>query len=277
MLTASDILILLAAGAGTGFTSGLLGIGGGAVMVPVSYWLILGMDIAPDIAIRIAFGTSLLVILPTVMSGSWRHSKEKAVRWKTALVLGSGALVGGLVGASLAAHLPQEILKAGFGGLILAIALWMGLGILPRLRRKDAEPRENLALVAVCGFPIGIISGLTGIGGGVLIVALLVLALDFPVHTAVGTSVAAIILGSLGGIVGYIVNGLGVSGLLPYSIGYVNLPIWLCLAATSVPMAQVGARAAHALPAKPLLYIFIAFMVYAGLDMIGVFHWIQGL
>jgi uncharacterized membrane protein YfcA len=277
MLTVTDILILLGAGAGTGFISGLLGIGGGAVMVPVSYWLILAMDIAPDIAIRIAFGTSLLVILPTVMSASWRHNREKAVRWKTALVLGSCALVGGLVGASLAAHLPEQILKTGFGALILAIAVWMGLGVMPRLRRKDAEPRENLALVAACGFPIGIVSGLTGIGGGVLIVAVLVLALNYPVHTAVGTSVAAIILGSLGGIVGYIVNGLPVSGLLPYSIGYVNLPIWLCLAATSIPTAQLGARAAHALPAKPLMYIFIAFMVYAGLEMIGVFHWIQGL
>jgi len=277
MLTATAILALLGAGAGTGFVSGLLGIGGGAVMVPVSYWLILNMDVAPDIAIRIAFGTSLLVILPTVISASWRHNKEKAVRWKTALVLGSCALVGGLVGASLAAHLPEEILKVGFGALILAIALWMGLGVLPRLRREGARPRENLALLAACGFPIGIVSGLTGSGGGVLIVAVLVLALDYPVHTAVGTSVAAIILGSLGGILGYIVNGLGVPGLLPYSVGYVNLPIWLCLAATSIPMAQVGARAAHALPAKPLMYIFIAFMVYAGLDMIGVFHWMQGL
>ena len=277
MLTATHILILLAAGAGTGFASGLLGIGGGAVMVPVIYWLALAMDVAPDIAIRIAFGTSLLVILPTVISGSWRHNKKKAVRWKTALILGSSALVGGLVGASLAAHLPEKILTVGFGGLILAVALWMGLGIMPKLGREDAEPRENLALVAACGFPIGIVSGLTGIGGGVLIVAVLVLALNFPMHTAVGTSVASIILASLGGIVGYIVNGLGVSGLLPYSLGYVNLPIWLCLAATSIPVAQLGARASHALPAKPLTYIFIAFMVYAGLEMLGVLDWIQGL
>jgi uncharacterized membrane protein YfcA len=277
MLTTNHILILLATGAGTGFASGLLGIGGGAVMVPVSYWLILAMNVPPDIAIRIAFGTSLLVILPTAISGSWGHNKKKAVRWKTALILGSCALVGGLVGASLAAHLPGEILQRGFGGLVLVIALWMGLGVMPRLRRDDEEPRENLRLVAACGFPIGVVSGLTGIGGGVLIVAVLVLALNFPMHTAVGTSVASIILASLGGIVGYIVNGLGVSGLPPYSLGYVNLPIWLCLAATSIPLAQLGARAAHALPAKPLTYIFIAFMVYAGLEMIGVFDWIQGL
>jgi uncharacterized membrane protein YfcA len=246
-------------------------------MVPVSYWLILAMGVSQDIAIKIAFGTSLLVILPTAISGAWRHNKKKAIRWKTALVLGSCALVGALVGATLAAHLPGEILEVGFGGLVLAIALWMGLGMMPKLRREDKEPRENFGLVAACGFPIGMVTGLTGLGGGVLIVPVLVLALDFPMHIAVGTSVASIILASLGGIVGYIVNGLGVSGLLPYSIGYVNLPIWLCLAATSIPLAQLGARAAHVLPAKPLRYIFIAFMVYAGLWMIGVFKLSTGL
>jgi uncharacterized membrane protein YfcA len=277
MLTATHILILLTAGAGTGFVSGLLGIGGGAVMVPVTYWLILTMNIPPDIAIRIAFGTSLMVILPTVISGSWRHNKKKAVRWKTALILGSCALVGGLAGASLAARLTAEILEIGFGVLILAVAVWMGLGLMPRLRKEAEEPRENFWLVAASGFPIGMVSGLTGIGGGVLIVAVLVLALNFPMHIAIGTSVASIILASIGGIVGYIVNGLGAPVPLDYSLGYVNLPIWLFLAATSIPLAQLGARAAHALPAKPLTYIFIAFMVYAGLEMIGVFDWMQGL
>ncbi len=270
MLTVTHIIILLATGAGAGFASGLLGIGGGAIMVPISYWVILAMGISPDIAIRIAFGTSLLVILPTAISGSWSHNKRSAVRWKTALVLGSCALVGALVGATLAARLPGEILKIGFGGFVLAVALWMGLGILPRLSRENEQPRENLWLVAACGFPIGMVTGLTGLGGGVLIVPMLVLALSFPMHLAVGTSVASIILASLGGIAGYIVNGLGVAGLPGYCLGYVSLPIWLCLAATSIPLAQLGARAAHTIPAKPLKYIFVAFMVYTGLRMIGV-------
>jgi uncharacterized membrane protein YfcA len=241
-------------------------------MVPVSYWLIPAMGVSSNIAIRIAFGTSLLVILPTAISGTWRHNKKKAVHWKTALILGPSALVGGLVGATLATALPEKILKIGFGGLVLAIAVWMGLGLIPKLRRGAEKPSVNFWLVAACGFPIGIVSGLTGLGGGALIVPMLVLALNFPVHIAVGTSVTSIIFTSLGGTVGYIVNGLGVSGLLPHSIGYVNLPIWLCLAATSIPFAQLGARAAHALPAKPLRYIFIAFMIYVGLSMIGVFQ-----
>ena len=254
-----------------------MGVGGGFILVPASYWLILAMGVSPDIAIRIAIGTSLLVILPTAMSGTWRHNKKRAVHWKTALVLGPCALAGGLVGATLAAHLPDEILERGFGGVVLAVALWMSLGLMPKLKRGAEGPRENFGLVAACGFPIGMVSGLTGLGGGVLIVPMLVLASNFPVHIAIGTSVASIIFASLGGIVGYIVNGLEVSGLLPYSMGYINLPIWLCLAATSIPLAQLGARAAHALPAKPLRYIFIAFMVYAGLRMIGVFNWIQSL
>jgi uncharacterized membrane protein YfcA len=176
-----------------------------------------------------------------------------------------------LLGATLAARLPYKILEIGFGGLVLAVAIWMGLELMPKLRKEAGEPRENFGLVAACGFPIGVVAGLSGVGGGVLIVPVLVLALNFPMHIALGTSVASIILASLGGIVGYMVNGLEVPGRLPYSIGYINLPIWLCLVATSIPLAQLGVRAAHALPAKPLRYIFVAFMVYAVLRMIGVF------
>ncbi|MGQ9546366.1 MAG: sulfite exporter TauE/SafE family protein [Dehalococcoidia bacterium] len=266
---------MLATGCGAGFGSGLLGIGGGSIMVPISYWLVLAMGVCQDVAIRIAFGTSLLVILPTAISGSWKHNKNKAVRWKTALVLGSSGLVGSLVGATLAARLPGTILETGFGVLVLAIAVWMALGVGPKPGREAEGLRENFGLTAACAFPIGMVVGLTGLGGGTLIVPMLVIALNFPMHVAVGTSLASIILVSLGGIVGYMVNGLQVASLPPYSLGYVNLVMWLCLAATSIPSAQLGARAAHALPARALKYIFITFMFYVGLEMVGVFDWVR--
>ena len=246
-------------------------------MVPITYWLIVAMGISPAIAIKVAFGTSLLVILPTAISGTWRHNKEKLVQWKAALVLGLCGLVGALAGATLAARLPGEALKVGFGGLVLAAALGMGLGMMPRhpLTKlsygegdKVREPRDDFWLLSVCGFPIGIISGLSGIGGGILLVPALVLALSFPMHLAGGTSLASIIFISLGGVIGYVINGLGVPAPLPYSIGYINLPIWLCLAATSIPLAQLGSTTAHALPARQLRYVFIAFMVYVGLKML---------
>lgn len=240
-------------------------------MVPVTYWVVAAMGIPSTIATRIAFGTSLLAMLPTVMSSAWRHNKIKAIRWKATLVLGLCGLAGALTGATLAAHLSGRTLQVGFGGLVLAIALWMGLGRPLRLAKGAAEPRNDFWSLAVSGFPIGMVSGLTGLGGGVLIVPVLVLLWHFPVHIAIGTSVASIMFTSLGGVIGYIVNGLGVPASLPYSIGYINLPIGLCLAATSIPMAQLGGRTAHALPAKQLRYIFITVMVYAGLKMLGVF------
>ena len=79
---------------------------------------------------------------------------------------------------------------------------------------------------------------------------------------------------SIGGIIGYIVNGLDVQGLPDYSIGYVNLASGFLLIISSFIMAQVGAIVAHKLPAKRLRFIFILLMLYIGLRMIGVFEWL---
>ena len=265
----SYVAILLATGVGVGFASGLLGVGGSFIMVPVIFWLIEAVGF-PDVAMKVALGTSLLVVLPTAMSGVWRHNKKHAVLWKAALVLGLCGLAGALAGSTLAAHLPGHVLKIGFGGLLLAVALWMGLGKVLKPASEVNEPKVKSSTLAACGFPVGLISGLAGIGGGMVMVPAMVLALGFPMHVAVGTSTAAILFTSLGGVTGYIVNGIGVPGIPPHSIGYINLPVWLCLAATSVPMAQLGARTAHTVPAKQLRYIFVALTIYLGLRMVGV-------
>lgn len=100
----------------------------------------------------------------------------------------------------------------------------------------------------------------------------LVLLFHFPMRRAVATSSAAIIFAALGGIVGYIVNGLGVPGRLPYSLGYVNLAAWLAIIVLSIPMAQLGARTAHVVDARRLRLLFVVLMVYVGLRMMGVFE-----
>ena len=93
-------------------------------------------------------------------------------------------------------------------------------------------------------------------------------------HNAIATSLAVMIFTSAGGVIGYLIHGLGVAGLPDYSIGYINLQAWGLLAITSVGMAQLGAIAAHKLPARQLKYIFIAVMFYMGLKMLGLFEWL---
>lgn len=270
-MTIAHIIILVATGIGVGFAGGLLGVGGGFIITPVQYMLFTSMGIPTDIAIKLAFGTSLLVILPMAASAAWRHSKKGAVWWKAATIMGSCGLICAFGGATLATHLPGAALKIAFGGVILAGGIRMLTAKPPQIK---PEPKDNPWLWVAWAIPIGFITGILGIGGGVLVVPIMVLALKFKMHNAVATSLAMMIFTSIGGLTGYIINGLGVPNLPAYSIGYVNLPTWFLLAVTSVGMAQVGAITAHKLPAKQLRYIFIAIMFYMGLKMLGLFDWL---
>jgi uncharacterized protein len=267
-----QIIALLITGVGVGFASGLLGVGGCFIMIPVQFWALTSTGVDPTIAIRIAFGTNLAVVLPTALSGAIGHSHKKAVLWKAGVVLGLAGLVGAFLGGFFAAHLPGNILKIGFGLAILAGAIRMLTAKPPQIEKEAVE--NNLVYI-LWGFPLGIVSGIIGIGGGVLMIPVMVLAMRFKMHQAVGTSTALMIFASIGGILSYLFNGLNVPGLPPYSVGYVNFLQWILLVGTSVPMAQVGVKIAHKLPAKQLKYVFIFVMIYMGLKMIGVFAWLH--
>jgi hypothetical protein len=270
-MTTAHIIILLVTGIGAGFASGLLGVGGGLIMTPVQYLIFTGMGIPTDVAIKLAFGTSLLVILPTAASGAWRHSKKGAVWWRAAIVMGSCGLITAFSGATLATHLPGTGLKIAFGAIILVSSIGMLTYQPPQI---EEEARDNPWLWVAWAIPIGMVTGIIGIGGGILMVPVMVLALRLRLHNAIATSLAVMIFTSTGGVIGYLINGLGVPNLPAYSIGYVNLPAWFLLAVTSVGMTQVGAITAHKLPAKQLSYIFVALMFYMGLKLLGVFDWL---
>ena len=270
-MTSAHIIILLVTGIGVGFAGGLLGLGGAFIMTPVQYIIFTDMGLTPDIAIKLAFGTNLLVILPTAVSGAWRHHREGAVWWRTAFVMGGCGLVFAFLGATVAAQLPGEALKIAYGVIVVAAGIRMLTAGQPRVK---AQAVTNPWLLAAWAAPIGLIAGIFGIGGAIVMIPVLVLALKFEMHHAIATCLAVMIFISIGGVTGYIINGIGVANLPPYSIGYVNLTSWFLLAVTSIAMAQVGAMVAHRLPARYLRYLFILIMFYMGLKLIGVFDWL---
>lgn len=267
-MTIAHIIILLGTGVGVGFASGLLGVGGGFIMTPVQYILYQDMGLSANMSLLLAFGTSLLVILPTAASGAWRHHKMGAVRWKAAFIMGPFGAAAAFGGASLAARLPEEVLRIVFGVVVLASGIRM---LITKSLKSESDIKDNPWLWIAWAVPIGLVTGLTGLGGGVVAVPVMVLALKFKVHNAIATSLAMIMFNSAGGVVGYIINGLGAVDLPAYSIGYVNLSRWFLLVVTSVGMAQIGAVAAHRLPARQLRWIFVALAFYIALRMLGVF------
>ena len=135
-----DIIILIATGAFAGFAGGLLGLGGAFIMTPLQYIVYTNMGLSPDTAIKTAFGTSLLVVLTTAVSGAWRHHKQGEVNWRLALVMGGCGLVFGFIGATLASYIPGIVLKITFG--VIAIASGVRMFIYTR-EKTDAGPVKN--------------------------------------------------------------------------------------------------------------------------------------
>lgn len=95
-----------------GVTSGLFGVGGGIVMVPAMVYLL-------HTNIKTAIGTSLIVIIPTAITGAFKHQQLGNIDWKMAASLVPLAIVGGFIGAALTKPLPAEMLKKLFGGFMI--------------------------------------------------------------------------------------------------------------------------------------------------------------
>jgi len=109
-------LIAAIIGAVSGLFSGVFGVGGGVVMIP-------GMVYLMKLPIKTAIGTSLAVIVPTAIAGSAKHVHNGNVDFKVALMLAPLAIICGVVGATLAAKLPADVLKRLFGAFIICVGV----------------------------------------------------------------------------------------------------------------------------------------------------------
>jgi uncharacterized protein len=271
-----NVLVLLVTGMFVGFFCGLLGIGGGFIMVPVQIWSLTTMGIEPTLATRIAFGTSLAVVLPTALCGCHGHSCRGVVLWRQGIALGLSGLLGAFLGGAVASQAPGDLLKMIFGIVVLLGALRMIFARMIQERETSirGEPKESLLQYSFWGLSVGAVSGLCGIGGGVILIPVMVIVLGFSMLQAIGTASIAIAFNAMGGVLAYAIYGWGVPGLPLYSLGYIDLLQFALLAGTSVFTASLGVKAAHRLPAEKIKFIFVILMIYIGLRMIGVFAWL---
>lgn len=103
----------------SGITSGLFGVGGGIIMVPAMVLLL-----SPPIRdIKQAVGTSLVVIIPTALMGSYKHFNQGNIEWRTALSLAPLAIAGSYLGVWLTTQVSADNLKRAFGGFVILVGL----------------------------------------------------------------------------------------------------------------------------------------------------------
>jgi hypothetical protein len=116
----SAVLAMLLVGVGlvAGTLGSLVGVGGGVIVVP-ALMTFAGLDA------RMATGTSIAVIVPTMLVALWRRSVQGHVSWQLAAVCALGAVVGAFLGAALAGRLPDVVIRRCFAGFLAAVSVWL--------------------------------------------------------------------------------------------------------------------------------------------------------
>ncbi|RFC66084.1 sulfite exporter TauE/SafE family protein [Fulvimarina endophytica] len=240
-----------------GFLAGLFGIGGGAIYVPVLYQTYQWIGISEAVAMHVAVGTSIAIIVPTSLRSLFAHMKHDAVdrrllkEWCIAVPAGS------VTGAFLAASASSTTLRAVFAALALAIGLKLLFG---RIEWTLGRDLPGLAGRSIAGVLIGFLSALIGIGGGVLNNTFMTLW-GRPMIQAVATSAGVGALIAVPGVVTYVVGGWNDPLLPPYSLGYVSLATVALIAPLSLIAVPLGAGLAHRLSRRRLEIGFGIFLM----------------
>ena len=274
-----QVVLFIVAGFFIGIFGGLLGIGGGALMVPI---LRLGFGFEAVMATA----TSLFTIIFTSIGGTITHIRKKTALPKLSLCLGIGGALTSSLGAFLGNMSPSW-------AIILVAALIIGYSAFNMLRKALKLPKRQDGAVSadkessgkagtfsakptqlhsadedwdftfkrgLAGFGIGLIAGLAsgyvGVGGGFIMVPLMTSWLAVPMHKASGTSLLAIMILAIPGVITQI------------TLGNVDFIAGACLAVGSIPGAMVGARFVTRIPERELRFIFAGFLGIAAVSLL---------
>ncbi len=253
------MLAMLVTGAFAGILAGLLGVGGGIVIVPVLYFVLQGLGVDPAVAIRVATGTSLLVIVPTSLSSVRSHHKRGNVDWALIRRWWPFMVVGVIAGSLVALWANGDLISALFGIIALLAAANM-------LLRPKAPPLAD----SLPGLPgqgamagsIGFFSVMVGIGGGTLGVPLLT-ACSYPPHRAVGTAAFFGLLISLPGATAMLLAETP-EGAPAGMVGSVSLAGFAAIVPLTVLLVPVGTWLGSKLNAAWLKRVFAIFLCISG-------------
>jgi uncharacterized membrane protein YfcA len=221
-MTPQDALVAIAIGFVAGTLSGLFGVGGGIVMTP-------GIQIGIGASPIVSLATPLPVILPTALTGALTYRRAGEVdSWAARWIVVAG------IPASVVGALLTQIVNTHL--LLVVTAALLGYQAVGLLRTSTAAQHHLRATTwrtySVIGILSGLVSGLLGIGGGLVIVPLLAGWIGMPLKRALGTSLLSILV--------LVIPGTIVHSLL----GHIDWPIFVLVTMGAVPGAWFGAHLA---------------------------------
>lgn len=254
----------LAIGVAVGFLAGLFGIGGGMVMVPMLVFVFTAKGFPAEHMMHLSLATAMATIVFTSLSSVRAHDRHGAVDWKVARAMAPGIVAGALAASLAAGYVPTRPLAIFFTGFMFYAAMQMFFEVKPKPSRQLPGAPGLFGAGAV----IGGVSSVLAAGGAFLSIPFLAWC-NLPLKRAIGTAAANGFPIAVAGTVGYVLNGVQVTGLPDGCLGYVYLPALAIIVAASMPFAPLGARFAHRLPVKRLRAVFALMLFAIGLRMLA--------
>jgi uncharacterized protein len=262
-MTMSMLILLVLIGLIAGGVAGLLGVGGGIIMVPALRFLAEPLGLPPEHVMHVAAASSTAVILPTALRSALQHHRRGAVDIDVVKRWALPAGLGGLAAGGLSRWVPTDILALLFACVAALVGVNLASGWQQRQRPWSWPGRWQERFYASA---MGLVSAWMGIGGGTIGYPLLT-AHGVKAHRAVGTSATLGLTISLPALIGWVASGWDISGLGPWQLGFVSLPISLCLLVPSLMAVPYGAALAHRLPAGVLSRFFGLFLIISAIAL----------
>ncbi len=264
-----EVIILALSGGAAGFVGGLLGIGGGIIFTPVLLFYFQSAGIPDEHVTPLAIGTGLLCTLIVAISSAVGHARKGVVDLKTAAFCGVASVFA--IGVtttviSTSSWYTPDFYRVAFAALLVVVAVRMIRQSFSTQSAEVESPGPNRLAdrrgvsgrVGSCvlgGSLAGIIASAMGVGGGIVLVPLYDRHLGLPIRTAIGTSSATMVLITLVAVIGYMINGSGLS-ITHFSVGYIEVGRAFILSVPAAMSARMGVKYAHKTNQDRLRIIF---------------------
>ncbi|OED35728.1 hypothetical protein AB833_29410 [Chromatiales bacterium (ex Bugula neritina AB1)] len=225
---ATTLLVIVILVALVGMLIGSIGVGG-VILVPALTW-------ATDISVHLAISAAMFSYLFSGLLGAYLYSRKGSIQWSSGIWLAVGAMPGAYLGSKFISGMPDDSVKL----VIAAFVIFAGINTLIQPKHNNTQTPDLSAFwLIIIGVLVGISSAMTGTGGPLLLVPLL-MWLKWPVLTVVGLSQFIQLPISLLATLGNVMHGS------------VDFKLGAAIAAVMVIGVAIGANLAHRLPAEIL-------------------------
>jgi len=251
-------------GFASGFASGLFGIGGGIVRIPIFIYLLPLFGVAHPVLMHVAVGTSMALVLPSAVASTRKQlalGNFDSAFFRTWAV---GIFVGVLIGTALLPLVSTEILQAIFTAFMVTVGVYEGF-FKNRVVIAKAAPRGAVKLAVAAA--IGCLAALTGTGGGTLTTPALQ-AFSVRLEAAIAIASATGLVTGAVATIGAVLGGWHVRDLPAYSLGYVDLAIFVAMMPTILIAAPTGVRAGHRLSEAWLRRVYTVLLFVIAADLV---------